>query len=453
MSSHHIRKGFDIRIAGKPAANVADAPEPRIVALDPHEFPTVKGKVLVEEGDTVETGTPLMLDKLDRDVQFLSPATGRVRRVVYGERKSPQRIEIEVAGPDRHASIATLDLQRLATTDRADLILAIKRAGLWPLLRQRPIGRMVKGDVIPTAIYVNGMDTEPLAADPAFAVAGQGTDLQLGVQLLKRLTSGPVRLTVRGGAPRPKEFTDLQGVEVHEFHGPHPAGLVGTHIARIAPLKAVETVWYLKAQEAVLLGRWLRTGQYPWQRLVAVSGSQARQPQYFRIRQGADLTVVHGGQPFDGDTRIINGTVLNGVAVDAAQATLGFYAQTVTLIPEGGDTRDLIGWMLPQIGKHSASRAVFSWLAPKQEYVLDARLHGGVRHMVNIGAMEAVLPHDIHPYPLLRSVLAGDLEEAVQLGLLELTEEDVALCTFVDPCKQEVGAIVRSGLDMYEKEG
>lgn len=454
MTVHRISRGFDIRLAGKAPAEWHVAPEPLVVAIEPGEILGIKPKVLVAEGDEVLTGEPLLLDKRDRAIQLASPATGKVTRVEFGERRVPLRIEITPSGPDRYHEGSRLDPAHLGRLERGEIVAALKHAGLWPLLRQRPLGKMPIGDAVPVAIYVNGMDTEPLAADPAFATQDDGVELQLAVDLLQRLTSGKVYVTIAAGSV-PKQFQSLRGVELHQFAGPHPAGLVGTHIARIAPLRGRDTAWYLKAQEAALIGRWLRTGRYPWERVVCLAGSSAPQRGYFRTRQGAALMTLTGGKPIDAANRTINGTVLSGQAVppDPRGGFLGYYAQTVTAIPSGGVQRDLFGWALPQFGKLSASRAVWSWLAPKDQYVVDARLHGGRRAIVNIGLWERMLPHDIHPTFLVRAIWAGDIEEAIGLGLLELTEEDVALCTFADPCKIEIGDVIRQGLDLYEKEG
>ncbi len=455
MVIHRIKQGFDIKIAGRPESRLDQAPEPLLVGVMPPEFPGLKAKVAVQQGDDVATGDVLFFDKKHPDIRFLSPATGKVTRVVRGRRRAPQLIEISPVAEERLAEdLPRVDRQQLSGMHRGELIQAIQHAGLWPLIRQRPVGKMVKGgaDKLPAAIYVNGMDTEPLAADPAVAVMGQADELQTGIDLLRRLCDGKVYLTVDPRRTMPQEFQGLGGAEVHQFQGPHPAGLVGTHINRIAPLRADETAWYLKAQEAALLGAWVLSGRYPTQRTVAVSGSEAPKRQYYRVRQGAAVMTLTGGKPLDGDQRIINGTVLSGSRV-APDGYLGFYAQTLTIIPDGGDARDLFGWALPQFRKHSASRSVWSWLWPKKEYVLDARMHGGERHIVNIGQWEKVTALDIHPTFLVRAIQANDLEEAINLGLLEVCEEDVALCTFADPCKIEVGSIIRQGLDMYEKEG
>jgi len=450
MSNHIIKKGFDIRLGGAPETRMDQAAEPQLVGVCPSEFPDLKAKLVVKEGDAVKTGDTLFFDKKDPDTQFLSPATGTVSRVVLGKRRAPQLVEISTSGEDDFAGIATVSQDAIGTLDRAALVTRIKQAGLWRLLRQRPVGKACNADVVPVAIYVNGMDTEPLAADPSVAVTGMRAELQAGIELLAALTSGPVRLTVEGGRALPSELQGLQGVETHAFQGPHPAGLVGTHIHNIAPLADGEVAWFLKAQEAVVLGAWVLSGRYPALRTVAVSGSAVANPQYYRVRQGAALSGLVGAD-LPEDARLINGTVLSGSAAPA-DGYLGFFANTVTVLPQTGD-RDLFGWALPQFGRHSASRAVMSWLLPKREYTLDTRMHGGPRPIVNIGAWERVMPLDIYPTYLVRAIQANDLEEALNLGLLEVTEEDVALCTFVDPCKIEVGDVIRQGLDMYEEEG
>lgn len=451
MKTHTIKRGFDIRLAGAPDAKLDPAVEPQRVGVAPPEFPDVRAKVVVAEGDEVKTGDVLFFDKKDPDVQFLSPATGTVSRVELGARRVPQMVEITPSGEDDFAAIETVDRENLSATERGELITKLKKAGLWPLLRQRPVGKLCKAGVLPASIYINGMDTEPLAADPAVACMGLGAELQAGVDLLRRLTDGKVYLTVHSERAVPYEFGSLEGVEVHGFSGPHPAGLVGTHISRVAPLREGQVVWCLKAQQAAILGAWVLTGNYPTMRTVAVSGTGAPSRQYYRVRQGAPLATLTGGKPVHGDYRVINGTVLSGIAT-SPDGFLSYGANTVTVLPSGEDKRDLFGWALPQFGKHSASRSVLSWMMPKKEYDLDARLNGGKRAIVNIGAWENVVPLDIYPTYLVRAIQAGDIEEALNLGLLEVTEEDVALCTFADPCKIEVGDIIRRGLDLYEKE-
>lgn len=447
MTTYTIKRGFDLRLAGRAELAVTELSGPVHVAVETAEFQGIKPKALVAAGDRVQTGQPLFLDKLSRTVLWCSPATGTVESVDYGPRRYLERIVVAAEERDEFYDLPRAD----QSGDRAALVAAMQGAGLWPLLRQRPVGKLCNPVDEPAAIFVNGMDTEPLAADPAFVVRGGKEDLQAGVEVLARLTSGSVYLALQAAGDHQSDLRDLSGVTIHDFAGPHPAGLVGTHIAKVRPLKAGEVAWTLKLQELALIGQWARTGQYPCMRTVAVAGSHAPARKYFKVRQGSRLTALLGGSAPDGDLRIINGTVLGGMAV-GAEGYLGFKSHTVTVIPEGTGRRDLFGWALPQFGKLSCHRSVFSWLMPKKEYPVDARLHGGPRPIVNIGSWESVTPLDIHPTYLVRAIEANDIEEALQLGLLEVTEEDVALCTFSDPCKIDVGSVIRKGLDMYERE-
>ena len=444
MTTHKIKKGFDLPLAGRAEQVLADAPEPTVVGLETAEFAGIKPKVLVKEGDQVQTGQPIFLNKLDRDVVWCSPVTGTVKAVEFGERRFLRRVLIENGGSDRF-----VDLQK-ASGDRAAVVKAIKGAGLWPLLQQRPVGKMPMGEAVPVAIFVNGMDSAPLAADPVFATQGQKQDLQAGIDVLKQLTSGNVYLCLRAAGDHQSDLRGLNGVQVHDFDGPHPAGLVCTHIASIQPLKTGEIAYAIALVDVARLGQWQRTGKYPTHTVVAVSGSDAPTRKYYRVRQNATVATLTGGQALAGDVRIINGNVLHGYAVEPT-GYLGFRNKTLTIMPEGTDKRDLFGWAVPQFGKLTNHMSVNFGLS-KKEYVVDARLNGGHRPIVNIGSWEKVMPLDILPTFLVRAIQANDIEEAVKLGLLEVTEEDVALCTFVDPCKIDVGAVIRQGLDMYEKE-
>lgn len=459
MITHKISKGFDLPLAGAAERTLVDAPASSRVAVEPPEFSGIKAKVLVKEGERVRTGDPLFFDKRQPDTRWLSPGTGTVAAVVLGPRRVVERIEIELEARDEYAPIPHVAAEAIASVGRPELVAALRGAGLWPLIGQRPVGRIADPDKVPVAVFVNAMDTEPNAADPLFALQGHGEDLQAGIDALRRLSDGPLYVTVRAGQDLPKEVQSLQGVELHAFAGPHPAGLVGTHIHEIRPLKASEVVYCLRAQHAALIGRWIRSGQYPHERVVAVAGSAVGTRRYYRMRQGAALETILEG--LGDDPRIIRGTVLGGpVAKSASGAAagagklgfLGYRDTTVTVIPDGEDQRDLFGWALPQPNKLTMHAAVNPW-RKQADIVADARLHGGPRAIVNIGSWEAVMPLDIYPTFLVRAIQANDLEEAMKLGLLEVTEEDVALCTVVDPCKTDVGAIIRQGLDLYEREG
>ena len=447
MTTHKIKKGYDLPLAGRPEQVLADAVEPSHVALETFEFAGIKPKVLVKEGDPVETGQPVYLNKIDRDIVWCAPASGTVESIEFGPRRFLTRVVIKVGDDKPHADLPTMPQDG----SREDVVKAMKGAGLWPMFKQRPLGKMPVGDAAPVAIFVNGMDSAPLAGDPCFAVQGRAAELQAGVDVLRRLTDGAVYLSLRAAGDHQSDLRGLVGVEVHDFSGPHPSGLVGTHIHEIRPLQGSEVAFAVSLADVARIGSWAKTGRYPSHTVVAVGGSEAPSKQYFRVRQGASLSVLTGGAPLTGDVRCINGDVLNGF-VAAPDGYLAFGNRTLTLMQEGTDRRDMFGWAIPQMGKKLSNHAAVNFGLKQREYTPDARLHGGHRPIVNIGSWEKGMPLDILPTFLVRAIQAKDIEEAIKLGLLEVTEEDVALCTFVDPCKIDVGEVIRQGLDMYEKE-
>ena len=450
MAAFNIKRGLDIKLAGAAEKLIEAAPLAPYVALKPTDFLGIKPKLLVAEGDSVKIGTPLLYLKHQPDIVMVSPAGGKVSQIVRGDRRAIQEIVIERSADEDKVVHGTVDRRKLKKMSRETLIRGLLEGGMWPFIRQRPLGIIANPGETPQSIFINGMDTAPLAADPNVLVEGQKESFQLGIDAMKKLTDGKVYLTLKTGANPSSAFSQVEGVEMHYFKGPHPSGLVGTHIRKIEPLRQGRAIWYLNAGDVVALGEFLKKGVFPVYRIVAMTGSGIIKRKYLKTRIGIQMTALLSDRLGKGQYRIISGNVLTGKEVDS-EGFLGFYDTSVTVIPEG-TKRDLFGWGMPGWDKFSNFKAFASSLLFRKSYDLDTRLRGGVRPIVNIGAWEAVFALDIHLSYLVRAILAEDLEEAIQLGLLEVTEEDVALCTFACPSKMELGPIIRKGLDLYEKE-
>jgi Na+-transporting NADH:ubiquinone oxidoreductase subunit A len=448
MAVFTVKNGLDIKIAGAPGKHLDTMPIPQSVALKPVEFKGVKPKLLVKEGDPVKVGQPLFYDKNKPDVLFGSPGGGVVKAIQRGHRRVITAFIIELNGTEDWIEFEPVTESGLMDITRESIVERLLKGGVWPVFRQRPFGKIPDPKLIPRSIFVNGMDTEPLAGDPDVAVEGRETDLQFGFKLLKKLTEGTLYLTLKAG--HNPAYAAMEDLCVHHIKGPHPAGLAGTHIRLIEPLKQGETVWTLRTSDVAAVGSFFRTGRYPVDRVVALSGEGINEPGHLATRVGAPVAALTDGRIKDGEYRIISGTVLMGTAVDS-DGYMGLYDTVCTVVPESSK-RDFMGWAMPGWKKFSLFKAYCSSLIPWKTFPFDTRLNGGVRPIVNIGAWEKVFALDIHLSYLVRAILAEDLEEAESLGLLEVTEEDVALCTLVCPSKMELGDIIRSGLDLYEKE-
>lgn len=444
-----LRKGLDIHLEGESRCATVDAPLAAEYALSPLDFEGVTPKLLVKAGDAVKAGTPLFFNKYNERVLFTSPVSGTVAAINRGEKRKVLSVTV---APDAQQSYEEFAKPDLTQASRDELIELLLHAGLWPMFVQRPYGIIADPADTPKAIFVSAFDSAPLAPDYNFVLRDEQESLQAGIEVLRKLSGGKVHLSMRNGAEG--RMPELKGVELHTFVGKHPAGNVGVQIHHIDPINKGEVVWTVNIQDLAIIGRLVRTGHVDMTRTIAVGGSEVAVPQYYRVIAGARMDSLLGGNlkpQKEGDSvRVISGNVLTG-AKSSMDGFLGYYANQVTVIPEG-DKYELLGWAMPRFKKFSVSRAYFSWLCPKKAYRLDTNMNGGERPFVVTGLYEKYLPMDIYPMYLLKACLAGDIEKMENLGIYEVTEEDFALCEFVDPSKIDIQQIIRDGINLMIKE-
>ncbi len=444
-----LRKGLDINLKGKAEAQLTVAPLASEYAVSPLDFEGVTPKLLVKVGDKVKAGSPLFFNKYNERIIFTSPVSGTVAAVNRGEKRKVLSVTVTPDATQQYEEFAKLDLK---SASRDQIVEMLLKAGLWPMIQQRPYGIIANPDDQPKAIFISAFDSSPLAPDYNFALKGEEKNLEAGLALLKKLTTGKVHLSMRAKAEG--LFASLKNVEAHTFAGKHPVGNVGVQIHHIDPMNRGEVAWTVNIADVAVLGRLVNEGRVDMSKVVAVTGSEIEKPAYLRVIAGAKMDSLLKGNvkaQAEGDSvRVISGNVLTGVK-SAMDGFLSFYAHQVTVIPEG-DKYELFGWMMPRFKKFSVSRAYFSWLCPKKEYRLDTNLNGGERPFVVTGLYEKYLPMDIYPMYLLKACLAGDIEKMENLGIYEVVEEDFALCEFVDPSKIDIQQIIRDGINLMINE-
>ncbi|CRX41658.1 Na(+)-translocating NADH-quinone reductase subunit A [Yersinia enterocolitica] len=444
-----IKKGLDIPIAGAPAQIIEEGPTIHHVALLGEEYVGMRPSMLVQEGDWVKKGQALFEDKKNPGVMFTAPASGKVSAINRGERRGLQSVVIEIDGneqvPFEHYEESSLN--QLSDEQVQRHLLA---SGLWTALRTRPFSKTPVPNSRPRAIFVSAMDTQPLAANPQVIIAAESDAFNHGLTILARLTEGKVHVCHAPG----QAVASYQNAQVtyNEFSGPHPAGLVGTHIHFLEPVSLNKTVWHVGYQDVIAIGKLFTRGELWTDRIVSLAGPQVEQPVLLRTRLGASLSELTAGQLKEGDNRIISGSVLSGTAFSATHGYLGRFHQQVSVIREGRE-KELFGWVMPGRDKYSITRTTLGHFFKHKLFAFSTDMHGGERAMVPIGNYERVMPLDILATHLLRDLLAGDTDSAAALGCLELDEEDLALCTFVCPGKYEYGPVLRDILTKIEQEG
>ena len=441
-----LRKGLDINLKGKAAAEVVAVKEPGFYALCPDDFTGVTPKVVVKEQEYVMAGGPLFIDKNHPEVQFVSPVSGVVTSVERGARRKVLSITVEAAQEQDYEEFGKEDVSKM---DAVSVKAALLKSGMFAFIKQRPYDIVADPTVAPRAIFVSAFDTNPLAPDFELALKGEEANFQTGLDALAKIAKTYLSISVNQKAAA---LTQAKNVTLTVFDGPHPAGNVGVQINNIAPINKGETVWTIDPQAVIFIGRLFNTGHVDLTRLVAVTGSEVKKPSYCKLKVGALLTNVFAGNvSTDKNLRYISGNVLTGKQI-TANGFLGAFHIQVTVIPEGDDVHEMLGWIMPRFDQFSTSHSYFSWLMGKKEYTLDARVKGGERHMIMSNEYDRVLPMDIMPEYLIKAIIAGDIDRMEALGIYEVAPEDFALCEFVCSSKMELQRIVREGLDMLRRE-
>ena len=460
MAVHTIKKGLDLPINGAPEQKLTAAPKVTRVAIVAADYPGMKPRMHVKVGDTVKRGQLLFEDRKSEGVKFTAPGAGKVSAINRGEYRALQSVVVELSERERDGNPAPDEFQTFASytgdapakLSREQVVALLQESGMWTALRARPFGRVPQpASEAPHSLFVTVADTNPHAPAVDKVLAGREDDFKAGLVALAKLTEGKVY--VCKGAAIKVPSGKVTNVQEEEFQGPHPSGTVGFHIHTLDPVSRLKTVWHIGYQDVILAGRLFSTGKLDVERVVSLAGPTISEPRLYTTRLGASIDEIVEGKLAQVENRVISGSVLSGrSSAGEIHGYLGRYHLQISALREGRE-RELLGWLKPGADMYSTSGAYVSALMPGKTFDFTTALNGSHRHMVPLGMYERVFPFDILPTFLLRAILVKDLSRAEELGVLELEEEDVALCTFVCPGKQDYGPILRDNLEQIWKEG
>ncbi len=445
-----IKKGIDLPISGVSDSDTIHSFSAQSdYAVLGEDYIGLKPTMMVAEGDKVQEGQPLFEDKKNLGVYVCAPVSGYVKQIVRGERR---RLLAVVMTPD--ASVESLSFKQYPYDEITGLSAEVVReqlqkTGSWALLRQRPFDKIPSVDSNPHAIFVNTMDSNPLAVNPMLAFAGREADYQAGLAVLAKLTEGNIHVTHATQTKLPQ--AQIERVQYHAFSGVHPAGLVGTHMHFISPVSLEKTAWHLNLQDLLAIGYLFLNGKLDNHRVISVGGPSVKTPTFAKVRLGVNLTRLLDGNISEGKQRIISGSIYAGRKVDEQTNFLGLYDKQVVVLPEGSEPV-FLEFFRPGLRSYSRTRAYLGRFLKGAKLPFTTSMQGSPRPIIPFGIYEEVMPLDILPTLLLKALVIKDTDTAIELGALELSEEDVALLTYVDPGKHDFGAILRENLTQIEKE-
>lgn len=447
-----IRKGLNLPLEGRPEQKIHPGPGLSHVALCGPDYAGLKPRLLVDEGNEVQLGQPLFIDKRNPSIPFCSPGTGRIAAIHRGARRVLQSVVISLHEPGAERQLFDpLDGADLGRLERKDIVERLQQSGLWTAFRTRPFNRVPPSGSLPAAVFVTALDTRPLAADPQVVIAGREAEFADGLAVLAKLSLGELFLCT---APDwTIELAEVPGVRRVAFSGPHPAGLPGTHMHFLFPVSQDRVAWYVGYQDVMAIGKLLRSGLLDMQRVFAMGGTCVRHPRLLASRLGASTAdLVRGELSETKSSRVIAGSVLGGRTAEPGLAFVGRYQQQLTVIMEGGKSH-FLGWTGIYPRHYSAARTFLRMSGHKRRHFLSTAQNGRFTGMIPTRAFEKVMPLDILPSPLFRALLVRDTDQAQRLGCLELAAEDLALCSFVCPAKIDYGEALRINLELIERDG
>ena len=445
-----LRKGLDIKLVGEADKVKVDAPLPASVALKPTDFHGLVPKMVVKQGDKVKIGSAIFYDKYNESIKFVSPVSGIIDEVVRGAKRKILEVRITPDGSEEAIKHEAKDPTSLT---KEEVKLAMLENGLWPFLKQRPLDIIADPNADPKAIFISAFDTHPLAPDYDFIVHGQDQFFQNGLNALAKLTSGKVHLTLNGNVSADATFQNAKNVQINKVSGKHPAGNVGTQIHFIDPIDKGQFVFTVNPQDVVAIGKFFADGQYDPKRIVALTGSEAKNRKYYKTIIGASVSGIVNDNLESDNVRIISGNALTGDKIDR-NSYLGFYDAQITVLPEGDQYKFFLtkGWLGPGFDKYSSHMLFPTWLMKNKKYRLDTNMNGEERGFVVTGEMEKVMPLDVLPMQLIKAAMTKDIDAMELLGIYEVAPEDFALCEYVCTSKIDIQEIIREGLDLIKEE-
>ncbi|MDC0909909.1 Na(+)-translocating NADH-quinone reductase subunit A [Flavobacteriaceae bacterium] len=443
----HFKKGLDINLIGEAKKVLEPAPKSKFYSVEPSDFHGINPKLNVKISDNILAGDILFYDKSDELLKFASPVSGQITEIIRGEKR--KILSIKILADENQVFKNSGCLKKSA--NKEEIIEFLLSVGCWPFIMQRPYAIIANYKSSPKSIFVSGYSSEPLSADLDFTLKDNKKEIQVAVSILNKLTEGKVNVSIEKSSD--SIFREINDIELYNVSGPHPSGNVGSLINKVDPVNKGESVWTISAQDLVIIGNMILTGEFKAERIVSLSGSSIESPRYLKTTIGCQIDSITNNNihNLNDNNRIISGTILSGKKVEP-DGHLDYYSNSVTVIPEGDDY-ELFGWTKPVFNKVSVSRALtFSWLFPKKKYDLTTNTNGEHRAFVTTGTYEKVFPLDIFPMHILKACMYNDLDEMEALGMYEVAPEDFALTEFVCVSKQPHQKIIREGLDLMKKE-
>ena len=448
MAHFDIKNGHNFLFNVPIDKNIEKIGIPNSIKLHPRDFPDIKPKVLLKEGESFNKGAPIYRCKNNEKILFTSPLAGEIKKINYGERRKIESIDILVSN-DQNSKYYDDLFENLNDTDSDKITEILCKSGLWPLIRTKPFSKIADPLIMPNSIFISTNPTAPFSPDLEFILEGKIKEVQKGIDILHQISNSNIHLTTKTNG---SIFNDLKNVVKHTSSGKHPAGNIGVHIYHVDPIKNKEdVVWYISPQALYLIGQLFLYKDINYKKVVLIGGDGFTNNKYYEVYYGTQIEHILKRNNLKDNSNLISGDILSGDKTTINNA-LGFYDETLSSIKISSD-REFLGWIMPGLRKYTLTKSFLSSFINLNKTKFTTLKNGSIRSIIPIGNIEKYIPYDILITPLIKAILAKDIDSMEKLGIYECSPEDFSLCTYVDASKLNISTIIKEGLDYMEIEG
>ena len=429
-----MKGGLDVPLHGSVKNNNLDSNYTQFSAVLADDYFGLKPKILVREGDLVSKGDPLLEDKTNPGFTVNSPVNGEIQEINRGEKRALVSIVVNKTNDDS-----------VAFNQTSNKLENLINASLWDSFRERPFNRVPNINTKPDFLFINACKVDGLEASPNQILEVENESFLAGIKYLIDALGCEINLCSYSNI----YLGDLN-VNQYVIEGKYPAGNSSIHIQNIKALTKNTKTWTINWQDVVRIGNSVKSGNFCFDKYVSICGPACDEPKVVKTNLGANMEELTAGI-LSNNSRRVSGSLLYGRSGDSYSDYLTRYSNQISLVTDERKAT-FFNWLQPGLENHSNSNVFLSSFLKPEKFNFDTNINGGYRAIVPIGVFDEVNPYEIDSTLFLKSLAIGDLVALRELGIFDLSDEDMGIFSYVCPSKYDYVALFNDCMEMIWKE-
>ena len=429
-----MKGGLNVPLHGSVKNNNLDTNYTQFSAVLADDYFGLKPKILVREGDLVSKGDPLLEDKTNLGFTVNSTVNGEIHEINRGEKRALVSIVINKTNDDS-----------VAFDQSNNKLENLRNASLWDSFRERPFNRVPNINTRPDFLFINACKADGLEASPNQILEVEAENFLAGIKFLVDALGCEINLCSYSNI-----YIGELDVNQYVVEGKYPAGNSSIHIQNIKPLTKNTKTWTINWQDVVRIGNSVKSGNFCFDKYVSICGPACEEPKIVKTNLGANMEELTAGT-LSTNLRKVSGSLLYGRSGDSYSDYLTRYSNQISLVSDERKAT-FFNWLQPGLENHSNSNVFLSSFLKPEKFNFDTNINGGYRAIVPIGVFDEVNPYEIDSTLFLKSLAIGDLVALRELGIFDLSDEDMGIFSYVCPSKYDYVALFNDCMEMIWKE-